>query len=52
MMLADQASQKSPIHKGGGGSASNQEEEDAHFNFGTGSFERRVLDVLYFIDQL
>lgn len=52
MMLADQASQKSPIHKGGGGGGASNQEEDAHFNFGTGSFERRVLDVLYFIDQL
>lgn len=44
MMLADQASQQSPIHKASGGT-SNQE-EDAHFSISMGSFERRVLDLL------
>jgi len=44
MMLADQASQQSPIHKAGGGT-SNQE-EDAHFSISMGGFERRVIDII------
>jgi len=44
MMLAEQASQQSPIHKAGGGT-SNQE-EDAHFSISMGGFERRVIDII------
>ena len=44
MMLADQASQQSPIHKAAGGT-SNQE-EDAHLSISMGGFERRVIDII------